>query len=134
MTMRILRLIGALIVGSIAGVKIASAQGFTPSYDHTISIRFKQPLHGEAIPVDVRLPAYPEMLLRGLANTSVVARFRVHSNGTVDSVEIVKASFRAAANSTAEAIREWKFRPRPVIRPDQVLEVECRIDFSMIDE
>ncbi|CAI8160960.1 MAG: Uncharacterised protein [Pseudidiomarina mangrovi] len=57
-------------------------------------------------------PKYPILLAGRGVTGKVIAEYDISETGTVDNVRIIEADHKAFGDSSAEAIKQWRFAPR----------------------
>lgn len=125
-----------LIACALAG---ANAQGYLPSFDHSVAVLDLASAEKEkrrAVPKSLPLPAYPFELMRANLRGEVKIRFLVLEDGSVGEVSVVSASIEEFGPPTKEAAASWKFIPVDRNGAPATVNVwmTCRVLFRMEED
>jgi TonB family protein len=121
----------------IAAFHICTAQGYNPSYDHSIAIMGLGEDHNSAGKITsvvvLPLPPYPAEMLRVHIIGEVTVHFLVREDGSVTNVTTGAESQKEFAEPVRDAVERWKFGPvvdRKTYAPTKAW-MHCRIVFKI---
>jgi TonB family protein len=75
-------------------------------------------------------PVYPMLAEQSNVQGSVVLRARVGKDGTVESVQVVSGP-EILANAAVEAVKQWRFKPRPDAGQGMSSESRITVNFNI---
>jgi TonB family protein len=75
-------------------------------------------------------PVYPMLAEQSNVQGSVVLLARVDKDGTVESVQVVSGP-QILANAAVEAVKQWRFKPRPDVGPGMSSESRITVNFNI---
>jgi TonB family protein len=128
-----------MLVAAVIAVRDIVAQGFSPSFDHSVAIRDLASDEKEkrrAVPISLPLPAYPFEMMRANLSGEVAIKFLVREDGTAGEAHVISTSFPEFAEPVKEVVPRWKFQPVNSAGAPTVSKVwmTCRVIFKMEDE
>jgi TonB family protein len=127
------------LIGLTTTVRNSVAQGYTPTYDHSIAVLELAPEErgkGRALPISLPLPPYPAEMLRAHIRGEATIRFLIQEDGTVTDVSVVSTTQREFGDPVKESATRWRFRPLDQRGVPVAVRVwmKCRVVFKIEED